>query len=175
VARRWEAAERSRRRRDGAPTMVAVTAAASREKRLRVASTNRCQHSPCTQMAPQERCARVGGCGWAYLCPRRRSRRSARPSEPSFEAGTRPSDGQGCTLESAHPRGIATSLNHAVHGNRVACAVYDPVSRKTRAQSVPDPATIMRICGVHKGMLDSKLTAPGCSNNDGVRRLVMSK
>jgi hypothetical protein len=56
----------------------------------------------------ETRHACVGGHGRAHLGLRRRSCRSGRPSEPSSEAGTHRSDGQGCTLESTHPLGSAT-------------------------------------------------------------------
>jgi hypothetical protein len=110
-----------------ASTMVAPTAAPINGA---TAANHECKQVSAFMCTPMrlygKRCARVTGCGWAYLCARRRSRRSARPSEPSSEAGTRLSDGQGCILESAHPLGIAASpvsiKNHAVHRNRITCA-----------------------------------------------------
>ena len=57
--------------------------------------------------------------GWAYLRAHRRSRRSARSSEPGCEAGTRPRDGQGGALSSADPlTGSASVAHNDADGNR---------------------------------------------------------
>ena len=45
----------------------------------------------------------MGGRGRAHRCSRRRSCRSRWSSKPGSEAGTRPSDGQGCTVRDCTP------------------------------------------------------------------------
>ena len=75
----------------------------------------------------EPRCAHVGGRARAHLRSRRRSCRPAQddppsPPVPAGEDGAHSRNGQGLTLESAHPLRSASASRSLRNGNRVACA-----------------------------------------------------
>ena len=93
------------------------------------------------------RCAHVGGRGRSHLCAHRLIRRSGRSSEPSGEAGTHQSGGQGRALERAHAlSGQAEARKSCRRGNYATCT-------RARPWDLPNACANESLsCGDHEDM-----------------------
>lgn len=119
-----------------AAAMTAVVAVSMDGRRLRIAKSKHVSAYTCAPMAS------MGGRGRAHLGACRRSRRSARHSEPTGGGGAHPCDVQGRALSSARPLGTVASTtlprSRCRWFSRVACAharPREPPNKRTNDSS----------------------------------------